>query len=150
MASSIPRRERLLYRYSSLPRRLPHRIGKLTKAEHKHTWGLTIREDRTIIATAVPRITDDFNSLGDVGWYASTYMITSCAFQLFFGRIYTFCSPRWVFLVATAIFEVGSALCGAAPNSTAFIVGRAIAGLSSAGMISGARIVIVYTVPLHK
>lgn len=26
--------------------------------------------DRTIVATAIPQITDDFRSLGDIGWYA--------------------------------------------------------------------------------
>lgn len=26
--------------------------------------------DRTIVATAIPQITDDFHSLGDIGWYA--------------------------------------------------------------------------------
>lgn len=25
--------------------------------------------DRTIVATAIPQITDDFHSLGDIGWY---------------------------------------------------------------------------------
>ncbi|KAI9877355.1 MAG: hypothetical protein M1830_004161 [Pleopsidium flavum] len=111
---------------------------------------LTIIQDRTIIATAVPRITDDFHSLGDVGWYGSAYLLTSCAFQLLFGRIFTFYSPKWVFLVAIGLFEIGSAVCGAAPNSTAFIMGRAIAGLGSAGIFSGAIIIIVHTVPLHK
>ena len=77
-------------------------------------------------------------------------MITSCAFQLLFGKIYSFYSPKWVFLTAIALFEVGSVVCGAAPNSPAFIVGRAIAGLGSAGVFSGAIIIIVYLVPLHK
>lgn len=27
--------------------------------------------DNTIIATAIPKITDEFNSLDDLGWYAS-------------------------------------------------------------------------------
>jgi hypothetical protein len=27
--------------------------------------------DETIIGTAIPRITDQFDSLGDVGWYGS-------------------------------------------------------------------------------
>lgn len=26
--------------------------------------------DRTIIGTAIPKITDDFHSINDVGWYA--------------------------------------------------------------------------------
>lgn len=42
--------------------------------------------DNTIIATAIPKITDEFNSLGDVGWYASSYLLTTCALQLFFGK----------------------------------------------------------------
>ncbi len=98
----------------------------------------------------MPRITDDFHSLADVGWYGSAYLLTSCAFQLIFGRIYTFYSPKWIFLAAIGLFEIGSAICGAAPNSTAFVVGRAIAGLGSAGIFSGAIIIIVHTVPLRK
>jgi MFS family permease len=31
------------------------------------------------------------------------------------------------------LFEAGSALCGAAPSSAAFVVGRAIAGIGAAG-----------------
>lgn len=42
--------------------------------------------DNTIIATAIPKITDRFNSLGDVGWYGSSYLLTACALQLFFGK----------------------------------------------------------------
>lgn len=44
--------------------------------------------DRTIISTAIPRITDEFKSLGDIGWYGSAYMLTTSASQLVFGRIY--------------------------------------------------------------
>lgn len=29
--------------------------------------------DTMIVSTAIPRITDDFHSLADVGWYASAY-----------------------------------------------------------------------------
>ncbi|CZR54630.1 related to transporter (major facilitator superfamily) [Phialocephala subalpina] len=106
--------------------------------------------DRTIIATAIPTITNEFNSLGDIGWYATTYMITNCAFQLMFGKIYKFYSTKWVFLVAFSIFEIGSAICGAAPNSAALIVGRAIAGLGASGVVSGSMMILVYTTPLHK
>jgi hypothetical protein len=51
--------------------------------------------DRTIIATAIPRITDEFGSLGDIGWYGSAYMLTTAASQLLFGRIYKFYNLRW-------------------------------------------------------
>jgi MFS family permease len=77
-------------------------------------------------------------------------MLTSCAFQLLFGRIYTFYSTKWVFLTAIVLFEIGSAIDGAAPTSIAFIVGRAIAGIGSAGVFSGVIIIITQTVPLAK
>lgn len=44
------------------------------------------------------------------------------------------------------IFEVGSALCGAAPNSPVFIFGRTLCGVGAAGTFSGALIIIAYSV----
>ncbi|KAK2728182.1 major facilitator superfamily transporter [Colletotrichum kahawae] len=106
--------------------------------------------DRTIITTAIPRITDDFHSLNDVSWYASAYLITSCATQLLWGRIFTFYSTKAIYLIAIFLFELGSLLCGVAPNSVAFIIGRAIAGAGSAGIYSGSTILITSVTPLHK
>ncbi|KAL9603377.1 MAG: hypothetical protein Q9219_001239 [cf. Caloplaca sp. 3 TL-2023] len=106
--------------------------------------------DNTIIATAIPRITDQFNSLNDVGWYGSAYLLTTCAFQLLFGKFYTFFSIKWVYLIAIGIFELGSLVCGAAPTSVALIIGRAIAGIGSAGIFSGALVIVAYTVPLRQ
>jgi hypothetical protein len=51
--------------------------------------------DRTIIATAVPRISDEFQALGDIGWYGSSYMLTTACAQLLFGRIYKFYDMKW-------------------------------------------------------
>jgi len=106
--------------------------------------------DSTILATATPSITNAFNSFKDIGWYGSSYLISRCALQLFFGKLYTFYSPKWVFLVSIGIFEIGSALCGAAPSSLAFILGRSIAGIGSAGLSAGCLILIVAVLPLHK
>jgi len=106
--------------------------------------------DNTIIATAIPKITDQFHSLDDVGWYGSAYLLTTASFQLLFGKFYTFFSIKWVYLIAIVIFEIGSLVCGVAPNSIALIVGRAIAGVGSAGIFSGALIIVAYSVPLVK
>ncbi|KAF5615426.1 major facilitator superfamily transporter [Fusarium sp. NRRL 52700] len=111
---------------------------------------LLVALDNTIIATAIPRISDDFKSLDDIGWYGSSYLLTTCEFQLLFGKLYTLFDIKWVFIVAMALFEIGSAICGAAPTSEALIVGRAIAGLGSAGIFQGAIIIIAYSVPLNK
>lgn len=106
--------------------------------------------DRLILGVAIPSITDQFDSLGDVGWYGSSYLLTTCASMLLIGKIYTFVNPKLVYLGSLVVFEIGSAISGAAPNSTALIIGRAIAGLGNAGLFQGAVTIIVYIVPLHK
>ena len=52
--------------------------------------------DRTILATAIPQITDDFDSQDDIAWYAAAYMLTGAASQLLFGRIYKFYHVKWL------------------------------------------------------
>lgn len=48
------------------------------------------------------------------------------------------------------IFELGSLICGVANNSLALIMGRAVAGIGSAALFSGALIILAYSVPLAK
>ncbi|KAH7071189.1 putative aflatoxin efflux pump [Paraphoma chrysanthemicola] len=106
--------------------------------------------DRMIIATAVPAITNTFNSISDIGWYGSAYMLTCAIFNPLFGSIYRFYPIKWVFMASVVLFEAGSALCGAAPTSEALIVGRALAGIGAAGISCGAIMIVVVLVPLHK
>jgi len=60
--------------------------------------------DQTIIATAIPKITDEFNSIRDIGWYGSAYLLTATAFQPTYGKMYT-------------IFSVSHQLCRAEPHN---------------------------------
>lgn len=106
--------------------------------------------DVNIIATALPSITEDFDSVQAVGWFGSAYLMTTCGFQILFGRIYTFFPTKWVFMSAIGVFEVGSLVAAAAPNASVFIAGRAIQGMGTSGIISGALIIISQVVPLHQ
>ncbi|TDL27600.1 putative major facilitator superfamily transporter [Rickenella mellea] len=106
--------------------------------------------DNTIIATAIPTITTAFNSLGDVGWYGSSYLLTTTSLQPSFGRIYTYFNIKWTYLIALVIFELGSVICAAAKNSPMLIVGRAIAGVGAAALFSGGMTIIAFAVPLRK
>lgn len=103
--------------------------------------------DTTIIATAIPRITDEFHTLDQVGWYGSAFFLTTASFQSTWGKGYKYFSLKPTFLVAFFIFELGSLICGVAKNSTTLIVGRAIAGAGAAGMSSGAFTIIAFSVP---
>lgn len=104
----------------------------------------------TPLEQATPYITKQFHSTSDIGWYGSAYMLTSCAFQPVFGRIFMLYSVKWSYLTAMILFELGSLLCGLAPDSTTLIVGRAIAGFGSAGILIGSFIIVTMAVPLQK
>lgn len=106
--------------------------------------------DQNIISTAIPRITDEFHSLDDVGWYGTAYLLIMCSFQLVMGKVYKFYSAKPLFLACCFVFEIGSAVCGSAPSSTAFIVGRAIQGLGSSGLFSGLMVIMFHTIPLQQ
>jgi MFS family permease len=103
--------------------------------------------DNTIISTAIPKITDRFHALDDVGWYASAYLLTNCAFQLMWGKLYTFYIVKWIYLIALFLFELGSLICAVSPSSTTLIVGRAIAGVGGGGVANGSFLLIAYCVP---
>ncbi|KAK0633043.1 major facilitator superfamily domain-containing protein [Immersiella caudata] len=98
---------------------------------------------------AIPYITGEFNSTPDIGWYGSAYLLTACAFQPVFGRVFMLFSIKKSYLLAMFFFEFGSLLCGVAPNSMTLIIGRAIAGFGSAGILTGSFVVVATAVPLQ-
>lgn len=106
--------------------------------------------DMNIVATAVPSITDHFHTFADVGWYSSAFRLCVCAFQFVFGKAYTLFSVKRIFLLANAISIAGSLLCGTATTSTMLVVGRAVAGLGSAGLFSGCFVILVQSIPLRR
>ena len=59
-----------------------------------------------------------------------------------FGTVYKMFNVKLVYLGAIFIFEVGSLVSAAAPSSVAFIVGRAIAGIGTAGLFSGSIVIL--------
>ncbi|KAI8624365.1 MFS general substrate transporter [Xylariaceae sp. FL1651] len=106
--------------------------------------------DTSVISTAVPKITSEFHSLPDVGWYAGAYQLASSVLQPLTGKLYTYFPTKWTFLVFFFVFEVGSLLCGVANSSAFFIAGRAVAGLGTSGLQNGALSIVAGAVPLQK
>ncbi|PFH60902.1 hypothetical protein XA68_10147 [Ophiocordyceps unilateralis] len=106
--------------------------------------------DMTIVATAIPKITDEFKGLDKVGWYSSAFFTFSAAFQSTWGKVYKYFPLKTSFLIAILIFEMGSAVCGAARNSETLIVGRAVAGMGAAGLGAGSYTIIGLSAPPRR
>lgn len=137
----------------------PENLSRIATADYPRTFELVfivvalilsiflVSLDMTIVATAIPRITDEFHSLNDVGWYGSAFFLTLASFQSTWGKAYKYFSLKPTFLLSIGIFEVGSLICGVAQNSVTLIIGRAIAGMGGAGIASGAYTIIAFAVP---
>ncbi|KAK6223953.1 hypothetical protein LQW54_000099 [Pestalotiopsis sp. IQ-011] len=106
--------------------------------------------DVSIIATAIPKITSDFHSLDDVGWYAAAYQLASATLQPLTGKFYTHFSTKWVFVFFLFLFEIGSFICGVSTSSIMFIIGRVVAGLGGSGLINGALTMVSGAVPVER
>lgn len=106
--------------------------------------------DSSCIATITPVLTDEFHSLSDVGWYGIAYLIPSAATIVSYGKIYKHFPAKRVYLLALGVYLVGSIVCATAQSSLTFIIGRAFAGLGSAGLIAGSNILLTRLLPLHR
>ncbi|GFF57143.1 MFS transporter, putative [Aspergillus udagawae] len=100
--------------------------------------------DFTIIAIAIPRITDDFRLV-----WLGLLPVTADP-ECMGGKAYGFFSLKITFLLALFLSEIGSLICGVAPSSVALIVGRAIAGLGAAGLNTGSFTLVAFCAPPKK
>ncbi|EUC27722.1 hypothetical protein COCCADRAFT_110947 [Bipolaris zeicola 26-R-13] len=106
--------------------------------------------DMSILSTAIPHITDEFNSLLDVGWYGAAYQLCAASFQPLTGKMYARFNSKKIFLGFFTIFNIGSAICGAAQTSAMLIAGRFIAGLGGAGLMNGGFTMIHASIPPER
>jgi MFS family permease len=106
--------------------------------------------DNTIVANIQPMIISSFGRLDLIAWIGTGFAL-GAMFILLWGKIYGVFNMKWVYIFNIFLFEVGSAICGAAPDMESLIVGRVIAGVGGCGMYSGTlTYVSVLTSPEEK
>lgn len=71
-------------------------------------------------------------------------------FQSSWGKAYKYFPLKATFITTVCLFEIGSLICGAAPNSTALIVGRSIAGMGGAGLSTGGTTIVAFSAEPKK
>ncbi len=93
--------------------------------------------DTTIAADVQGPVYEALHDIKNLPWVGLGFPMASVATILLFGRAYGIFNIKVLLLSSIAVFEVGSAVCGAAPTSDALIAGRVIAGIGGAGMYLG-------------
>ncbi|ORY91384.1 major facilitator superfamily domain-containing protein [Syncephalastrum racemosum] len=106
--------------------------------------------DNTIMATALPTIGSEFQSMGIASWAVNSYILTLDAFQPLFPKFSDIFGRRNVLIVGIVIFLIGSILCAVSKTMIMLIVCRAIQGIGGAGIFSMVFVIISDLVPLAK
>ncbi|KAI1299949.1 hypothetical protein EDD11_006351 [Mortierella claussenii] len=92
--------------------------------------------DQIIVSTSIRAITREYNSLGDISWLGTAYLMTSTAFQPLYGKFSDIFGRKSTMLFANTLFLVGSAIAGWATSMTMLIVGRGVAGVGAGGLMA--------------
>lgn len=66
------------------------------------------------------------------------------------GKLYGLFNVKWLFIFSVFLFEVGSAICGAANMMDVLIFGRALAGMGGVGLYAGVISMLSVTTTLKE
>jgi len=106
--------------------------------------------DISIVSTALPTISNQFDSKDEYTWVITAYMLGNTSFQPMFGKFSDIFGRRPVMIFALVLFVITSALCGAAHNIKMLIVARGFQGIAGGGILAMTNIIIADIVPLRK
>lgn len=106
--------------------------------------------DNSIVAEIQPAIINSLGGVDRLGWLGAAFVLGAISTVIVWGKIMGVFSVKWTYVTAVVIFEVGSAICGAAPDMDAMIVGRAIAGVGGSGMYVGCLALLSMTTTLRE
>ncbi|KAK6852072.1 MFS transporter [Apiospora arundinis] len=93
--------------------------------------------DGTIAADIQSAIIEQYGEVEKLTWIGTAFPLGSLCAILPGAALYSVFNLKIMFIGSIILFEAASALCGAAPNMNALIIGRAIAGVGGTGIFLG-------------
>ena len=106
--------------------------------------------DGTIVATALPTITDDLGGFSRVTWVITAYTLAVVASMPLYGKLGDLYGRKRILIVAISIFLVASAACGAAQTMNQLLAARFVQGLGGGGLATLAMAAIADIVPARQ
>jgi EmrB/QacA subfamily drug resistance transporter len=98
--------------------------------------------DATIVATALPTITEELGGLNQLSWVVTGYLLASTISTPLYGKLGDLYGRKRVFQASIVIFLIGSALCGLSQSMGELIAFRTLQGLGGGGLIVLAQAII--------
>ena len=106
--------------------------------------------DNAVVADLQHFIITRFGEVQKLPWLSVSFLLGATATNLVWGKIYTQFNAKWFYVFSVFVFELGSAVCAAAPSMNAVIVGRALCGIGGAGLYAGCMTLIAFTTTISE
>ncbi|KAI6777586.1 putative HC-toxin efflux carrier TOXA [Emericellopsis cladophorae] len=107
--------------------------------------------DTNISAAVQGSVLASLGGLPLLPWIGTGFMLGSLATISVLGSAYAKFEVKWLYLASILMFEVGSAVCGAAPNMQAMAVGRVVAGVGGSGIyLGGVNYISLFVSPARR
>ena len=106
--------------------------------------------DQMIFSTALPTIVGELDGVNHMLWVTTAYILASTITLPVYGKLGDLIGRKGLFIMAIAIFMVGSVIGGLAHNMTWLIAGRAVQGLGGGGLLILAQAIIADVVPARQ
>ncbi|KAM0173099.1 hypothetical protein ACHAPF_007014 [Botrytis cinerea] len=90
--------------------------------------------DNTVVADLQHFIITRFGEVQKLPWLSVSFLLGATATNLVWVKIYTQFNAKWFYVFSVFVFELGPAVCAAAPSMNAVIVGRTLCGIGGAGL----------------
>jgi EmrB/QacA subfamily drug resistance transporter len=106
--------------------------------------------DTSVVSTAMPTVIGQIGGIQLYSWVFSAYLLTGTVTVPIYGKLADLFGRKPVFLVAIAMFMVGSMLCGQAQTMEQLIVFRLLQGLGAGGVLPITQTVLGDVFPLEQ
>lgn len=98
--------------------------------------------DQTIIATALGKIVEEFNSFSSLTWVVTVYMLTSTVTVPIAGKLSDIFGRRNILLIGVGLFTIASLLSGSSQSIEQLIAYRALQGIGGGVVMANSFTVI--------
>lgn len=103
-----------------------------------------------MVSDLQPVIITRFREVQKLPWLSVSFLLGATATNLVWRKIYTQFNAKWFYVFSVFAFELGSAVCAAAPSINAMIVDRPLCGIGGAGLYVRCMTLIAFTTTISE
>ncbi|KAI5955260.1 hypothetical protein KGF54_001821 [Candida jiufengensis] len=104
--------------------------------------------DATVVTTLLTLIASDLKEIKNISWIATSYLLSSSAFQPIFGKLSDIFGRKFILMGCTFLFGIGCFIC-VTDSLVWLVIGRFITGWGGSGLTSVGTMTMSDLIPLR-